>query len=429
MREHSGRISGFIALLLFASLLVAGGCKDVTDVSASVGEVRVTPQTISIEEGQNHTLVATVLDAQGRSLTGRSISWVSEDPSVATVEEGGRITGVAPGSTIISASCEGVIGRVSVTVLQLPVASVEVSPTSGNLLVGATLNLDALLSAWHGGALSGRDVLWSSSNPDVAAVTTEGVVMGVAEGAAMITASSEGKEGSSEIRVVPEQEVGAFSSTISAGWGLTCGVTQAGEVYCWGLGMVARLGQGDGDFNNANVPLAVPFPEEMVSVSAGLYHACALSAQGNVYCWGDGLEKVSGVPVKVSGGLTFSSINVGYYHSCGVTTSGAAYCWGWGGGGELGTGSTDEALIPTEVLGGLSFSSVTAGLFHSCGVTIDGVGYCWGEGEDGQLGDGERNDRLTPTQVAGGLIFSSISAGVYNTCGVTEDGVGYCWRD
>ena len=160
---------------------------------------------------------------------------------------------------------------------------------------------------------------------------------------AQAQASTSTKSSTAEIRVVAPQEVGVFSSAISAGDHFTCGVTQGGEVYCWGQGTYGRLGQGDDDLSHTNIPRAVSLPEEMVSVSAGVFHACALSAQGNVYCWGygryaalgDGREdrhnRTTPYPINASlSGITnnFSSVSTGSYSTCGVHVNGSVYCWG-----------------------------------------------------------------------------------------------------
>ena len=82
-----------------------------------------------------------------------------------------------------------------------PVATVTVSPSSGTIYVDGTLQLTATLNDADGNTLTGRVVEWSSSNTSVATVTSTGLVRGVGEGSATITARSEGKSGTATITV------------------------------------------------------------------------------------------------------------------------------------------------------------------------------------------------------------------------------------
>ena len=84
----------------------------------------------------------------------------------------------------------------------VPVSSVVVSPPAPSLLVAATIQLAAVTLDAAGNTLVGRTVTWSSSNPAVATVSATGLVTGVSAGIAIITASSEGKSGSSQVVVV-----------------------------------------------------------------------------------------------------------------------------------------------------------------------------------------------------------------------------------
>jgi PKD repeat protein len=82
----------------------------------------------------------------------------------------------------------------------VPVASVDVTPTSASVGVGSRVQLSATVHDADGNVLS-RPVTWSSSDPTVAAVNRDGLVGGMSAGAAVITASSGGQSGTSAITV------------------------------------------------------------------------------------------------------------------------------------------------------------------------------------------------------------------------------------
>ena len=82
-----------------------------------------------------------------------------------------------------------------------PVASVTVSPATGSIGVGQTLQLTATLKDASGNILTGRAITWTSGAPGCGSVNASGLVSGVAAGLAPITATSEGQTGSASITV------------------------------------------------------------------------------------------------------------------------------------------------------------------------------------------------------------------------------------
>jgi len=174
--------------------------------------VRVSPASRDLTVGQTAQLVAQPLDAQGNVLSGRSVTWSSSRPSVATVSATGTVTAVSPGSAIITANVEGKSGVGAITVAASPVASVAVSPTSATLTVGQTVQLGAQPRDASGRSLSGRTVTWSTNRSDVATVTSTGTVTAVSAGTATITASSEGRTATATM-VVQSPGVGRLEIT------------------------------------------------------------------------------------------------------------------------------------------------------------------------------------------------------------------------
>src|SRR5205823_2653412 len=118
-----------------------------------------------------------------------------------TVSGSGLCTGVSAGSATLNATSEGKSATAAVTVANVPVAAVAISPTTATVLVGASVRLAATTTDAAGNVLSGRAITWVSSAPGVAAVSGAGTVTGVAAGAVTITATSEGKTGSAAVTV------------------------------------------------------------------------------------------------------------------------------------------------------------------------------------------------------------------------------------
>jgi len=187
--------------ILFA--LGAGGCGGGGGPTGPppVQTVSVSLSKSSLFIGETANAVATLKDGSGNVLSGRVTSWSSTDPGTASVTAQGMVTAVGVGSTTITATSEGHTGSASVSVTQIPVASVSVTLASTTLLVGSNTQATAILRDANGGVLA-RSTEWSSDNTAVATVTPNGRVTALAIGSANITATSEGHSGSATLTVV-----------------------------------------------------------------------------------------------------------------------------------------------------------------------------------------------------------------------------------
>ncbi|MGH7619159.1 MAG: beta strand repeat-containing protein, partial [Gemmatimonadaceae bacterium] len=170
-------------------------------VQVGVGSVSVTLLNSTIVVGAATTAVATVRDAAGVVLSGRTIAWTSSNPGVATVSSSGAVQGVAQGITNIAATADGVSGSASLAV-NVPVASVTVTLGSTQLNVGATTIATALVRDAAGNIINGRTVSWLSTDPTVATVAPNGTVTGVKPGPTTIVGSVDGVNGPAGLNVV-----------------------------------------------------------------------------------------------------------------------------------------------------------------------------------------------------------------------------------
>jgi uncharacterized protein YjdB len=172
-----------------------------------VASVTVTPQNPTVRVSETTQLAAETRDANGAVLTGRMVTWSSSDLTKATVSATGVVTGVAAGTATITATSEGRTGTTTVTVTPGPVASVTVAPQNPSVREGATLQLTATTRDASGAVVTGRMVTWTSSNTAIATVSGTGMVTGVAPGTATITATSEGRSGTTTVTVLRAQVV------------------------------------------------------------------------------------------------------------------------------------------------------------------------------------------------------------------------------
>ena len=193
------------AVIAVAASAVGAACHDdaLDPGGESVATVEVAPPTATVMLGATVSLTATALDVSGNVVTGRKVLWVSADSNFATVSGDGVVTGRFVGTVPVAASIEGKTATAQVIVIPVPVATVRVSPTSRDLIVGESAQLTAVALDTRGAVLANRPVAWTTSRPNVAAVSATGVITALAAGSAVITATIEGKTGVAAITVSP----------------------------------------------------------------------------------------------------------------------------------------------------------------------------------------------------------------------------------
>lgn len=88
----------------------------VDEPQREVGYIELNAVSERLEEGASLQLEATAFDSDGNELTGRVVQWTSGDPRIVGVEPGGRVTGMRPGSAVVTAVVEGRAASATITV-------------------------------------------------------------------------------------------------------------------------------------------------------------------------------------------------------------------------------------------------------------------------------------------------------------------------
>jgi plastocyanin len=125
-------------LFVASAVLVLAACSDddpVTPPAPALTTVTVTPATASVVQGATTQLSAAALDQNGAAFAGATIAWTSGTPANATVSAAGLVTGVAPGTSTITATAT------SGTVTRTGTATITVTaPTTATVVSGAAAN-------------------------------------------------------------------------------------------------------------------------------------------------------------------------------------------------------------------------------------------------------------------------------------------------
>lgn len=253
---------------------------------------------------------------------------------------------------------------------------------------------------------------------------------------------------------------GISFAQISAGAAHTCGVDTGGIAYCWGRneasqlgidpppGEVEQCGEAPSETPCTTTPVPVETDLTFTAVSAGVFVTCGLTPAGAVYCWGrneygqfgTGMsdQPATATPTQGAGNMTFTSIDVGIFNTCGLGPDGA-FCWGRNTFGQLGNASTTDAADPAPVMTGVELTFIDTSQEHTCGILDDGDAACWGLNSIGQLGAPsprtcpdeafltESPCSTVPLVVSGGLQFATVSAGRHHTCALAINGAVFCW--
>jgi len=156
-------------------------------------------------------------------------------------------------------------------------------------------------------------------------------------------------------------------AAVAAAANHTCAVDTAGSGFCWGTGYYGLLGLGDSTF--VRLPKAVADTLRFRAINTGANHTCAVGVAGDVYCWGRNDYGQLGVPGSPLCRVTPSpvpcaerpirlpftppdvvAISVGAWHTCAITESGELWCWGRGTSGQLGNGAAENSSTPVLVV-------------------------------------------------------------------------------
>jgi alpha-tubulin suppressor-like RCC1 family protein len=182
---------------------------------------------------------------------------------------------------------------------------------------------------------------------------------------------------------------------------------------------------------------------QLPKISVGYDHACALTGDGRVVCWGDaGYGELGyGGTVDYRRGSIYvknlsdaTQVESGETHTCALKSDGSVACWGRNNVGQLGNNSTTDSPDPVQVSGITGAIQVESGQQFSCALLDSGEVRCWGAGANGRLGNGGTSDQHIPVAVSAGETGSGnlsqavwIGLGWQHACAVLDNGRLVCW--
>jgi alpha-tubulin suppressor-like RCC1 family protein len=205
----------------------------------------------------------------------------------------------------------------------------------------------------------------------------------------------------------PALDLGARVTQLTSEHGKPCALLADGAVRCWGAVIGSSADRYTPAAEHPLVDFGVPVTRLGAGVGAGV--TCAITRAGRVRCFGRGthgelgygrdIDKVGMTRGKMPtparlGDVTLAGratqVVTGGEHTCSLLDTGRVRCWGSSRFGVLGKSGSDIVLAQdaVEVDVGGRVVDITAGAFHTCAVLDTGVARCWGDNSEGQLGYG-----------------------------------------
>jgi hypothetical protein len=201
----TGQSAGTVTITAQSGSIV--GTAHLVVESAALSSIQVTSQSSSDPVGINvqFRAIGTFANGDTQDLTSAA-TWTSSASSIATISNAapsnGVATGLAPGTTTISAAFAGQVGKATLTVNNATLTSIVVTPANGSIALGSSLQMIATGSFSDGSSIDiAPQATWNSSDPGVITVNQFGVASSVASGTSTLKASLDGVSGTTVLTV------------------------------------------------------------------------------------------------------------------------------------------------------------------------------------------------------------------------------------
>ena len=419
-------------------------CKD-GGGNIPVKKITLNHEYVNVSLSADNFLLAATIEPD--NATDKSINWSSSNPKVATVElwNGyGLVKLKSIGKTIITCMAKdgsGVKATCSVEVVDVVPTYITVSPPFKTINVGESFQ--AIYTLTPSDATT--TVTWSSSNTNIATVSSSGVVKGIKAGYAEIYATtSNGKWDGCEVTVM-EGSVDPTAITISP----SSKTINVGESFQASYTLTPSNATTTVTWSSDNTNIATVSSSGVVKgIKAGSTYINVKTANGKTDWFKVTVKEVTVDPTAITISPTSKTIKVGesFTPTYSLTPSNATTTVTWSSdnssvasvdkntgkvtGVKAGStyinvttsnGKTDWCKVTVEeIIFGIPIVQVEAGDSHSLILKSDGSLWACGLNKYGQLGDGTTTNRTTPVKVMSDV--KSMSAGDNHSLILKNDG-------
>ncbi len=221
---------------------------------------------------------------------------------------------------------------------------------------------------------------------------------------------------------------------------------------CQDGGVINACGAGGGACQECACPAttcaagACTIAEPVQQADTGDFHACAVTSNGSMWCWGNNSRGQLGIgerdntstqPMRVGSHSDWRMVSTGENFGCAIRNDGSLWCWGDNGFQQLASATLSLSDVPLQIESDTDWQMVRAGRYSATVCGLRGASlYCWGRDTRGQLGVGGTGDEMTPdrekvrgspTLVEPADVWASVSVGNTHTCAIRTNNSLWCW--
>lgn len=320
----------------------------------SLTSINVTPATDSMLAGatQQYAAQCNYSDGSNTNCT-TSVGWSSSNTAAATISIGGLASGVAAGSTTITATFGPITGTGALSVTSPPLTSITVTPATASIVAKSSTQQYAAQCNYSNGTTSNctTAVTWSSSNLAAATISGSGLATGIAAGNSTITATFGGITGTGTLTVtnvsLSSITVTPATASIVAGTGTQqyaaqCNYSSGTTSNCTGTVIWSSSNTAAATISSGGLATAISAGSTTITATLGsITGSGVLTTQNNasvdvssgMWAWmgGSSTAPTSGVP-SAAGAPSGRQAFVNW-------TDGSGNLWMFGGEGYDSTGS------------------------------------------------------------------------------------------
>jgi len=457
-------LAWFVSLFL-ASLLVAG-CN--SGPSGAPGE---TPDDLAIVElPDTNVVIGDRVQLELKGASTEDVTWVSSNPTVATVNQTGLVTALAAGSSTITATLKSDTRISASIVITVTPVTLTLSPTTASLITSEEISLHLTITPERDVPLEWNTTCGTiSATERTATYTAPTTLPDTGECTVTVTGNPDGEPPATATATItilaPPQPADVVITPTTATlqvdqdatftvsmtnvenptftWTTTCGTINATELTATytaptTTGTCNLKVKHDPSDSEASATVTItPGPADLTT-STVIANPTTLTADGtSTATITVTLKDQYGNPLTTSGGtITFDTATL--VGTIGAVTDNqdgtytATYTAGTTHGTETIKAKLDDQPLATTSVTLIVFSMIHAGKWHSLALDTNGNAWAWGRDPYGQLGDGGTNtDKATPVPVdmPPDVSFTDVHAGGSHSLALDTNGNAWAWGD
>ncbi|HEX2271765.1 MAG TPA: Ig-like domain-containing protein [Pyrinomonadaceae bacterium] len=200
--KTQSRLTSLLALIAISLISSNARSQQASAPASAVKSVQISVPVKEAEVGQQVQVTVVATDASGQAVNEKPSTYFAGPFDIAAVDDDGKVKLFGTGKVTVGAIVGGVPALTTFMVKPPSVNTIEVTSIKTPLVVGDSVQINAVTRVLNGVPRTGVPINWTSDNASVATVDAGGVVRGVSPGKATITATAGSASTKTTISVV-----------------------------------------------------------------------------------------------------------------------------------------------------------------------------------------------------------------------------------